>query len=463
MSITAVIIILASFFTDIAVPVQQENDIPVGQDLRVVDKNILQAVFRIIKYRIDTNLAAEPLLIFSPYSDPDVLGLIATDDSLPLEYREVAGNAILDQLYTADAYFRVNAEHYLEILANSPERSLRLKGMLGQAMIEHWRYILGRGAEEDSPRILRLQLYALSEKDDKLRSFLEQIAGGDVSELVGSAAWSPEVAAKRLYRRFDSIPQPEAGEVEVSQTFIKNAWEQYRTITALNDELQVQENSDGDHGSVVLNVLSELKSLNTMDLKGFLSRYQATLPMQEGNITYPQSFLDFFFELAQRRSDPYLRSLALGPLSAASSDQAIEFLLDRLHSDESPLVRVSAAYLLKKSCSGREVRNRIIALFRTEEDPRVRLEMLHSLVWPFQDNPPPDVQAFFFSRLDDQRDEDILEFVVFILGNSNVRNAAGAFSRLLENSTNPVLRARVAEAMNRIGVGRKIQTIPKLQ
>ena len=435
-----------------AAPAPLDEEMLVGCDLRVVEREAYLSTLGIIDYRVGTRRAVEQLLVFSADGDPDILGLVAADRDLPLPVREAAANAILDQLYLADAYFQACSEHYLRILAGDRERSLRLKGHVGLAALEHWYYLSRLEHRDGGPRPLRLRFAAESESDAEARAALEALAAGDPSELAGAAAWMEGRGRDDPYRSFDSLPLPALPEVEQPEAGIARLWELYRTAIALNESL-VNHADPVALRDAAVEVLQTLRGANDRTLQGFLARFRATLPAMSTGMPLPTEFLGFFRRIARREGDPYLRALALAPVAAGPREGAVRFLLERLGADESPLVRLSAADLLKPFGTNQQVRLRMMSSFRGEEDARVKLRILHALVWPHGSSPPPDVLAFLLGRLRDQGDAAVLEFIVVVLGEARVASAAEPLGSLARERSDPILRERIAEALRRISGG----------
>jgi len=185
------------------------QDSPIeGCEGRVVDRLAYDVTLSIIRYRVDARYPIEQLLILSSGSDPDVLGIIATDENLRLAEREVAANAILDQLFIADPYFQACAAKYLDTLSKSPERSLRLKAAVGSAIMEHWLFITEGGSQGKRPKPLELHYAAMRESDVETKAAMRELAVSDPVELVGSAALPLLAESDEPYRMFDSIPLP---------------------------------------------------------------------------------------------------------------------------------------------------------------------------------------------------------------------------------------------------------------
>ena len=429
---------------------QEDERILLGCELRAVDHEAFAATLTIIRHRVENKRAVESLLVFGPHSDPDILGLIATDESLPLAYREVAANAILDQLYIADPYFQGCAEHYLSILAQSEERSLRLKGKIGSAALEYWYYVYLGGQQNQPPTLLGLRYATERETDSQVKSALEGLAGEDVSALVGMVAWSENLAREQIYRQLDALPSPPLAEEEPPGGEIAGFRETHRAALTLYEKMEPLEEAGSAEGGVPLNLLDELREAGTRVLQGFLARYSATLPAQSMGSQYPPDFFMFFGEIALHQPDPYMRSLALAPIAADSREAAVPFLIGRLSGDESPLVRFSAATFLKAYSREQEVGQRMMVSFRGEEDPRVKLRVLHSLLWPYGNQPPPDIQAFLLARLRDQQDNRLLEYIVVVLGNARVQSAVQPLSNIASRTDDRVLRERIAEALRKI-------------
>ncbi len=435
-----------------AAPALQDEEILVGCDLRVVEREAYLSTLGIIDYRVGTRRAVEPLLVFSADGDPDVLGLVAADQDLPLATREVAANAILDQLYLADAYFQTCSEHYLRILSGDRERSLRLKGHVGLAALEHWYYLSRLERRDGGPRPLRLRFAAESEVDAETCAALEALAAGDPSELAGAAAWMEGRGRDDPYRSFDSLPSPALPEVEHPEAEIARAWERHRGAAELSERLSNPTDPVAVRSAAV-EVLRALRGGDDRALRDFLTRFRATMPAWRAGMPLSSEFLEFFHGLARREGDPYIRALALAPVAAGPREGAVRFLLERLGDDASPLVRLSAADLLRGFSADHEVRLRMMADFRHEEDARVKLRILHAIVWPHGESPPPDILAFLLGRLRDQGDAAVLEFIVVVLGEARVASAAEPLGRLARERSDPILRERIAEALRSISRG----------
>lgn len=433
----------------------QDNTGLVGCDSRAVDREVYRDTLKIIDFRLSVGSEVEALLLLSPYSDPDVLGLIAADRGQPLAVREVAANAILDQLYIAEAYFQTCAQHYLKILSRDSQPALRLKGNIGLAALEYWSYLAGPGTLSPPPQLLRLQLAAERERDSRVKSILEQVASGEAAELAGFALREEASGREVPYKLLDSIPRQSGSETTPSDGELATFWERYQASIELNAELDIQEEAGDSQvmSEAVNEVLKDLQGADASFLQGAMARFNATLSTQPLDRPYPAQVLTVFRQIAKEDRDPYSRALALAPVCVGPKSEAVEFLLDRLASDQAPLVRLSAAYQLRLFCEDTGTRQRLIAQFRLEEDPRIKLCMLHSLVWPYSELPPPEVLAFMLGRVRDQQDPDILEFVVVVLGNARVRNAVEPLSNLAHTTRDPILRERIAEAMRRIRGG----------
>jgi hypothetical protein len=443
--------------------VAQEHDIIIGAGKRLVDTKLRDVVLRLIRLRVDTGVVIEPLLIFSPYSDPDVLGSIAIDEDLALPFREVAANAILDQLYIASPYFQAAAQHYLEILVHSSERSLRLKGWVGEAIVEFRLYAFS--AEEGDRHLVRLQYSAARETDPRLRQLLDELNEGDPSALIGSAAWSPEISTDKPYRRFDELQSSPTSSEEKPNPWLTAAWTRLKKIrSALESFLSPEPaaaavNTSATANSTNADRIAGFQKFNIYEIAGFLSRFAATEPVQGSNLTLTEDEVQYFRLLARKKPDPYIRALALGPLCFAPDDVAVEIFIEMLRTDQSPLVRLAAAEALSGYTGDREVRGRMIAVCRMEEDAHVRMHILHSLVVPDPANLAPDVQAFLLSRLREEESADVLSYSVHALGTARLRSAAGLFSRMLNTSRDPVLRARLAEALSNLGYGSRLRNM----
>lgn len=434
---------------------QQSGTDLVGCDSRAVDLEVYRAALQIIEYRIETGRDAEPLLILSAYSDPDVLGLIATDAGLPLAAREISANIILDQLYISDPYFQICAKRYFGILANSREPSLRLKGNIGLAALEYWSYISDPGAQSNPPQLLRLRFAAEKERDTRVRTILERLLSGDPSELAGFALRSDGDNSIEPYRQLDSNPYPTKPEVEDPSGEIAGYWERYRASADLNSKLEVPENPETPalFEAELREALRELQSADAGFLQGFMARFAATMLTEPLERPYTDPILQFFRRVAVNDRDPYSRALALAPICAGPKDAAMPFLLERLSNDQAPLVRLSAAHFLRLFCGEVATRQRMIAQFRSEPDQRVKLRILHSLVWPHPELPPPDVLSFMLARIRDQQEVAVLEYVVIVLGNARVQTAIEPLANLAHQTSDPILRERIAEAMRRIRGG----------
>jgi hypothetical protein len=429
----------------------QDSDVFFGVDGRKVSGSQLNTTLEIIEYRVETQRAVEPLLIFSPFSDPDVLGLIATDENLPLAVREVAANAILDQLYLADPYFKICSSNYLRELSISDERSLRLKGILGVAILEYTLFQQEGINNSESRRILRLQYAASQERDPQLRRAIDELTEGDPSVFIGSAAWEPLLAARKPYRRFDTVEHPAISEVEKPGPLIAAAWNDLRTVKTLSEQWIARLHNGESSGQS----LDQVRSIASPVIEGFLARIAATIFAESDSSMNEAPFFDYFETLATTDEDPRLRSLALVPLSYGPAAQSREVLFDVLGTDQAALVRLSAANAIGNFSDDVLVRNKLMDHFRGERDPRVRLFLLHALVRPFSDRPPADVLAFMSGLLVSEPDPEVLEFTVYVLGKANVRSAAGVISRLMAASSEPILRARLAEALAEMGLGRR--------
>ena len=430
-------------------------------ETRKIDKQLRDTTLKIIEYRVKTRRAIEPLLIFSPYSDPDVLGSIATDTSQPVENREIAANAILDQLYISNVLFQASAEQSLSLLTASEEKQLRLKGWVGVAILEYLRFYSGNSNVSAAHRILRLQYAASRERDPELRQLFDRISLGDPSLLVGSAAFSPTLAASKLYRQFDAVEHPAIAEVEKPEMSVAIAWAKYRSMIALNDEMTTDAAANGENPQFLLNQIEQIKMLDSHTLMGFLSRYIATLPAHNSDNGYPSGFVNHFRELSANQSDPYVRALALYPVCFGERDDAIAFFESVLVMDEAPLVRLAAADVLKNFCDDSQVRSAMVTAYQDERDVRVRQRVMQSLVSAFSGQPPADVLEFLLDKLRSENDIPILEYAVFVLGEANMRNAAPVLTRLLARSDDVILRARIAEALATMGLGSRLRNVER--
>lgn len=436
----------------------QDDNIVMGCDMRLINPASRQEVLRIIRYRISSGNAVEPMLVFSPFSDPDILGLIATDNSLPLKEREIAANAILDQLFEAGGYFQACSEHYLKILINSDERALRFKGWIGEAIMEYWRFYSST-EENEYKRMLRLKYSASRERDPVLRRELDMLSQNDPSELIGTAAWSAEIYAAAVYRKLDETPYPAAKKLDGSAPGISAQWKAFENSLSLSQKINLEGLDAAKARATMKGLLTELKKMDDRELTGFLARINGFGEVEEKDEMIPQEIIQFFKDIARSKSDPYIRSLSLKPASFGNKFKAKDFLLDVLVKDQAPLVRLSAAELLKTFSDNAEVRTRMMNIYRTEEDFRVRLRLLHSLATPFSGNLPRDVITFLMNRLNGEQEEIIMEYIVFVLGNANVRSAYSSFSSLLASSNSVILRARIAESLARMGLGTRRRTL----
>ena len=426
---------------------QVDGDI-IGCDGRAIDREAYSEALEIIRYRVETRRIVEPLLILSTNGDPDILGLIAIDENLPLSVREVAANAILDQLYVADPYFQACADHYLVILAFSPEKSLRFKAAIGVAILEHWCFLSNSRPGQRPTTLYELQYAAIREPDPEARLAMSELLSGDPSELIGGTALGDSTAREAPYRMFDSLPMPPLMEEDSREGPVSRAWRLNRWATSINAMLESMNDESADAGEA--EVFNELNKAKPQQLRSFLSRFRVTVPAEEGlSLSHPP-LVDFFVNMALWSRDPYLRSLALAPVAAGPAERALNFLLDRLANDPAPLVRLTAADLLKSFCEDQQVRQRMIAIFRDEADARVKLRMAHSLVWSFGDRPPPDIQAFLLGRLRDQQEKRLLGYIVAVLGSARVRSASEPLTELARSISDPMLRRRIEDALRSI-------------
>jgi hypothetical protein len=419
-----------------------------GCDGRKVERQAYEETLSLIRYRVETRRFIEPLLILSVNGDPDILGLIATDESLPLAEREVAANAILDQLYVADAYFQVCANYYLNILAFAPERSLRLKGAIGLATIEQWCFLSGDREEQRKTPLYELYYAAMREPDPESRAAMRDLLEGDAAELVGNVALTDKTVGNDSFRRFDSIPMPPLMEEEESAGQAGTAWRLLRWAMDANERLEAAGQANNEEGEAA--IFTEMNKAKPQQVQAFLVRFRIAIPSEEGFSISHLPLLEFFVNMALWGGDPYVRSLALGPVAKGPNEQATNFLVDRMEHDDAPLARLAAADWLKEFSDNAEIRQRMIAAFRDEADARVKLRILHSLVWPFGDRPPPDVQAFLLARLRDQQDKKLLGYIVALLGNSRVRSATEPLTELARSTSDPLLRRRIEDALRSI-------------
>ena len=438
--------------------IRQDDDLIMGCDMRLINSATRDKVLKIIRFRISSGQAVEPMLVFSPYSDPDVLGSIAVDDTLSLEVREIAANAILDQLFEGGGYFQACSEHYLKLLINSEERALRFKGWIGEAIMEYWRFY--SGAEHNSyQRMLRLKYSASREREPALRQELDVLSKKDPADFVGTAAWSAGLSSAAIYRKLDKVKHPAPKKLSGDAREIASLWGEFENSLKQSRKLNLEELTWEQAGARISSLLAALRKMNDFQLTGVLARVSGYGELEEKEEYYSKEFISYFKDIARRKSDPYLRSLALKPASYGNKFKAVDFLLDVMEKDQAPLVRLSAAELLKAFTDNSEVRTRIMAVYRTEEDYRVRLRILHSLARPFSTNLPRDVITFLINRLREKQEEIIMEYIVFALGNANVRSAYSTFSSLLASSNSVILRARIAESLARMGLGTRRRTL----
>ena len=426
----------------------QDDAVVIGYEGRAVDRAEYAETLLIIRYRVETKRIVEPLLILSANGDPDILGLIATDENLPLAVREVAANAILDQLYIADPYFQACADHYLNILAFSPERSLRFKGALGAAILEHWCFLSDSNPGQRQPALYELQYAAMREPDSEARQAMSELLSGDPSNLIGGGALGDSTTREEPYRMFDSVPMPPLMEEDRSEGPVARAWRLTRWVASVNALLESSSEEPTTTGEP--QVFNELNKAKPQQLRSYLSRFRVAAPAEMGYRVSHQPLVDFFINMALWSRDPYLRSLAMAPVAVGPAEQALNFLLDRLANDPAPLVRLAAADLLKAFCEDQPVRQRMVAVFREEADARVKLRMVHSLVWSFGGRPPPDIQAFLLGRLRDQQDKKLLGYIVAVLGSARVHSASEPLTELARSTSDSLLRRRIEEALRSI-------------
>lgn len=444
-------------------PSVRQDAMVLGVDMRPVDGATRTLVIDLLEYRVRTKHIVEPLLIFSPLSDPDILGIIAVDRSLSLPVRELAANAVLDQLYLSSAYFQAGSEHYLRVLTESSERSLRLKGWIGLAIIEYWYFFTDRPGMAEPKRLYTLQYAASIENDPGLRQALDQLSLGEPSDILGSAAFIAASAAAKPYRQFDTIPNPAIPEGDSPGPPAAKAWEQYRDTLALTQRFANERLSDANLAKTAMQHMDELRAASPPVLQGYLARYNAFTPSHELTAPYPTAYIEFFKDFVKRTADPWMRSLAIALITHAPRADAIALFIWLMNKDDSALVRLTAVDLLRHYCDDSAVREAITTAYRMEDDVRVRKRMLHSLMWPFAERPAPDVVAFMSRLLQQERSEELLEFVVSTLSHARARNAASQFSKLLTTSRSVTLRARLADALAALGLGNRLRALERPQ
>ena len=416
-----------------------------GREGRAVDGEAYQMTLELLRHRVETRKPVESLLLLSANSDPDVLGLIATDTELPLAIRELAANAILDQLFIADPYFQACSREYLDQLADSPERSLRLKGAAGAAIFEHWCFLSGGRSGGAHPTPLVLIYAARQEKDPETKAAMEAMAQLDRSELLSTAALQVNTKIEGPYRPFDCVPEPLLGEENPGELIANARRLQYRAIE-LNTKLELGQRAENL-------VWKELDKAPRLQMHAFLTRFRAMMPLRPRQQLSDPDFLKFFENATIWSSDPYFRSLSLAVVAAGPREKAVSLVLERMAYDKSPFFRLAAADLLRSFCVDSEVRQRLMSGFRDEPDARVKLRMLHSLIWPFGDRPPPDIQAFLLARLRDQEDSKLQHYIVAMLGIARVRSAVEPLTELARSTQDEMLRERIGEALRTIRGG----------
>jgi hypothetical protein len=445
--LTQILIIFTALFPS---PDRSQGEaVLVGCGGRAIERSAYEETLSLIRYRIETRRTIEPLLILSFNGDSDILGMIAVDESLPLAEREVAANAILDQLFVADPYFQGCADYYLNTLAYAQERSLRFKGAVGLAILEHRYFLSGGRAEQRRPALYELYYAAMREPDPESRTAMRALFEGDPSDLLADLTDVENSMAGVPYRRFDSVPMPPLMEEDQRESPVSQGWQLMRWAVELNSRLE--SGANGGESGEEAKVFDEINKATPQQVRAFLARFRVSVPVEEGgiNISYVP-LLDFFTNMAVWSKDPYIRSLSFGPVAAGPGDRASEFLVDRMVNDDAPLTRMAAADMMKGFCGSAEVRQRMIAAFRREGDARVKLRMLHSLVWPFGDQPPPDIQAFLLGRLRDQQDKKLLGYIVAVLGAARVRSASEPLTELARSTSDPLLRRRIEDALRTI-------------
>ena len=439
----ALIILTAALFPP---PLQGQAATLKGYGGREVDSQTYELTLELLRHRIETRRPVESLLLLSANSDPDVLGLIATDTSQPLPIRELAANAILDQLFIADPYFQACGRVYLERLGDSPERSLRLKSAAGAAIFEHWCFLSGGRSGGTHPAPLALTYAAQKEEDPDTKEAIEAMAALGRAELLSTAALQVNPTLGGPYRPFDSIPEPLVEEENPGQLILKARKLQYRAIE-LNTKLELGQRAE-------MLVWKELDKASRLQVHAFLTRFRAMMPLRPRQEISDPEFLKFFENATIWSGDPYFRSLSLAVVAAGPRDRAVSFVLERMVYDKSAFFRVAAADLLRGFCVDSEIRQRLMSSFRDETDAGVKLRMLHSLIWPFGDRPPPDIQAFLLARLRDQEDIELQHYIVAMLGIARVRSAIEPLTELARSTQDQMLRDRIGEALRTIRGGR---------